>query len=155
MPNLAFLTLDVIILIAIAVLFFALSMYAGKKVLARLILLFYPTTLIFENLPYVSLENIYARIGAWALIFVILFFLLEKNTGAKKLYSGGRKFLDGVILSIAATVIVLVLYYHVLPIGQIYSFSLPFSEFFTSKVPYGVWIAIPLLSFLLTNRSDS
>lgn len=154
MIPLGFLTLDIIILIVIFVALFFWSLYSEKKVLARFILIFYPTALIFQNFPYIALDSAALQIGSFALIFIGLFFLLRKNATAKKLYSGSRKFIDGVILSLGGVIILLTVYYHLLPVDQFYNFTLPFSEIFTSQIPIGVWYLIPLLTIVATNKQD-
>lgn len=154
MLSIGFLTLDIIILIAIFVALFAWSLYSGKKVLARFILIFYPATLIFQNFPYISLDTAILKVAAYLLIFIVLYFFLRKNATSKKLYTGGRKMFDGIILSLSGLIIILNVYYHVLPVGELYTFTLPFSKLFTTVLPLGIWYLIPLIGIIATNKDD-
>lgn len=152
--HLGFLTLDIIILLVIGIALFSWSLYSGKKVLARFILIFYPTTLIFQNIPYVDLKGDIAKILVYIGLYVGLFYLLRKNTTAKKLYSGGRKAFDGILLTLGGLIILLTVYYHLLPVNVFYDFTIPFSDLFTNKIPVGIWYLAPLLTIVLTNKSD-
>jgi hypothetical protein len=154
MISLGFLTLDIIILLAITAILFFLSLHRGKKVLARSILVFYPTTLLYLNLPYVTLGNPWSKVITYFLIFGIFFVLLKRNATAKKLYSNFRKTSDGLVLSVSVLILLLVLYYHVLPISTLYSISFPFSELITTKIPFGILMIIPILGLVITNKRD-
>jgi len=154
MMNIGFLTLDIIIIIAIIAVLFFLSFYFGKKFLAKLIILFYPTLLIFLNLPYFKPEGDTATIGTFIGLYIVMFLIVRRNATAKKLYSGFRKFTDGLVLSIMFVVQLLTLYYHILPLESLYRITLPFSNFFTETLPLGALLIIPLVGLFVTNISD-
>jgi len=154
MFSFGFLTLDIIIIIALVVILFLLSLKFEKRVLSKLIIVFYPTTLLYTNLPYINPTGAYAQIGTYVGIFAAIFFLIRKNATSKRVHSGFRRTTDGLILSIMVVVQWLTLYYLILPLDEAYSFSLPFSYIFTSTIPYGILILIPLIGLFLTNKID-
>jgi len=150
----SFITINILILIIIFVALFSWSLYGGKKVIARFILAFYPTTLIFQNFPYLKIDSAILQIIAYALIFAVIYFFMKKNLTARNTYSGGRKIFDGIILSLSGTILVLITYYYLLPISDLYTLNLSFSNIFTETLPLGLWYIIPLTGIVLTNKSD-
>jgi len=155
MFSLGFLTLDIIIILGLVLALFLLSLKFEKKILSKLIIIFYPATLIYTNLPYINPQGVYPQIGTYIGIFALLFFLIKKNATSKRVHSGFRKTLDGIILSVMVVIQWLTLYYLILPLDEAYSFSLPFSSIFTSTVPYGILILIPLVGLFVTNKIDA
>jgi hypothetical protein len=153
MFSIGFLTLDIIIWIAIILGFFFWSIHSGKKVLAKFILSFYPATLIFFTLPW-NFNDDYLQIAIYVAIYAIVYIFLKRNFTAKRLYSNSRKTIDGVVLGISSALILILIYYHVLPIDDLYSFTLPFSNFLTETIPLAIWMIVPLAGLVLTNKSD-
>lgn len=152
MFSIGFLTLDILIVLALLIGFFFVSMSKGEYVLARIVLTFYPATLFYFYMPYVSVSGALPKVLTYAGIFIGLFLLIGKHFTAKRSYAKGRKVFDAVLLSIATVLILLTLYYHVLPLDVVYSFTLPVDNLFTSVLPFGVLILIPLVLLAIANR---
>lgn len=153
MFSLGFLTLDLIIIFAIALLFFFISISKGSGILVKLILSTYISILIFSNLPWVIFDNNIATIGVFILIIAIVFFLI-KVIRLKRISSKSSKFFDSILLSVASLITVLILYFNVLPIDSLYSLSIPFENVFTQVVPLGVWYFVPIIVIFFVARKE-
>ncbi len=147
-----FLTLDILITLALLVGFFFVSMAKGEYVLARIVLTTYPATLLYFYLPYYEPAGAVAKAATYVVVFVALHFLLAKHFTAKRSYAKGRKVFDAIFLSFATVISLLTLYYHVLPLDAVYTFTLPFAYLFTTTLPFGVWLVIPIVLLMIANR---
>ena len=152
MFSIGFLTLDIIIVLILAISLFFLSLSKGEYVLARFLLSFYPTTLIFENLPFVTLNGAFPKIAVYIAILFAFYFLLSKNFTAKRSYKNSKKTFDGIILSLASVATILTIYYQILPLETVYKFTLPVETFFVSVIPYGIWLIVPIIALVITNK---
>ena len=151
--SLGFLTLDILIILVILIGTFIYSFNAGKKQVVKLLLTFYPTLLIFLNLPIKitdDLTNVLIFIG----IYIAIFVLLKKNFTAPPNHSKGRNFIDSLLISIASVFILLTIYYKVVPLESIYTLNLPFSGLLVEKIPFYLTAIIPIIIILITNRRD-
>lgn len=153
MFSIGFLTLDIIIVLVIAIALFFLSISKGEHILVRFLLSFYPTTLIFSNFPFITLDGSLEKVVTYIVILIVFYFLLSKSINSKRTYGKHKKIFSGIILSIASITTILTIYYQIIPIGTLYKFTLPVETFFISTVPYGVWLVVPLIALLLTNKS--
>lgn len=155
MFSIGFLTLDLIIIIAIAVACFFVSLIKGEYILARILVSFYPATLIYTYLPYFSPKTAISQIITYFIVFFACYFLLKKNISTGRSYSNGKKFFDAVILAIATVLTLMTIYYHIIPLDTVREFSLPFSQYLTSIIPFGVWLAVPIIALVITNKHSS
>lgn len=152
MFSVGFITLDILIILAVVIGFFFIGMSKGEHILARIILSFYPATLIYLFLPYINVSGAIAHIATYIAIYFVVHLLLAKNFTAKRAFGGGKKVFDSIVLAITATIVLLTIYYHVLPVADIYQFTLPFSSLFTATLPFGMWMIIPILGLVLSNK---
>jgi len=150
-----FLTLDILIILALFIGCFFIVMSKGAKTLARIILAFYPTTLIYLHLPYITVSDAIARVAVYIVLYIVIHMLIKKNFTAKQGYSNGKRALDAVLLSLAAVIIFLTMYYHVIPLASLYNFTLPFSAIFTTTLPFGVWLILPVVAVTIANRGHN
>lgn len=155
MFSIGFLTLDLIIILAIAIAFFFISLIKGEYVLARFLVAFYPTTLIYLNLPYFLPTTSISKIVTYFVLFIFFAFLLKRSITASRSYNNAKKFTDALLLSVSSVLTLMTIYYHIIPLESIVSFSLPFSNYLTSVIPLGVWFMVPLVTLFITNRHHS
>jgi hypothetical protein len=151
--SIGFLTLDIIIILVIFIGTFIYSFNAGKKYVIKFLLAVYPALLIFLNLPF-SFNDHLTQIGAFVILYIVFYLLLKKNFTAPSIHSGGRKFFDGILISIASVFTLLVIYYKILPLESLYQLSLPFSGFLIQKIPFYITMLIPVVLIFFTNRRD-
>ena len=154
MIQIGFLTLDVIILLAIFIVTFFIAYKKSKKSVARFIIPFYVATFIYTTLPFKATEasaKVLIFLGAYALLIV----LLKRSISAFGGGYGGRHILDSLMLSFAAIFSLFIAYYKVLPLEQIIKINFPFSAFILDKIPYYILIFIPLaLIYASNSHSD-
>ena len=155
MFSFAFLTLDIIIILAIFIGSVFISFAKGEYVLARFILAFYPTTLFYLYLPFISLETPLAKIIGFIAIYFGFIMLLKKNFTTGRSYKKSKRFLDSVILALGALVTIITIYYHIIPLDSLWKFSLPFSKYITSIIPLGIWLIIPAITVSFTHKHNA
>lgn len=148
-----FLTLDIIIILVILLGTFFYSYNAGKKYAVKFLLAAYPALLIFLNLPF-DIKDSTTLILIFVAVYVLSYMLLKKNFTSPSAHSGGRKFLDSLLISIASVFTLLVIYFKVLPISDFYVLKLPFSGFLIDSIPFYITILIPIVLIFITNRRD-
>ena len=148
-----FLTLDILIIVVLFIGTFIYSFNAGKKAVVKLILAVYPAVLIFKSLPF-DLSDSMMIIGAFVILYIIFYFLLKRNFTAPSEYSGGKKFLDSLLISIASVFTLLIIYYKLLPIDEYYALKLPFSGLLIEKLPFYLTLLIPVILISITNKGD-
>jgi len=151
--SIGFLTLDIIIILVIFLGTFIYSYNAGKKQIVKFLLAVYPALLIFLNLPF-AIETDMTKIGVFIGIYLLSFFLLRRNFTSPSSHSGGKRFLDGLFLSIASLFTLLIIYYKILPLESLYKLKLPFSGFLINKIPFYITMIVPIILIMFTNRRD-
>lgn len=155
MFSLAFLTLDLIIILVIFFLCLFIAFVKGENLLARFLLAFYPTTLFYLYLPFVELKTPMTQIVAYAAIFTAIIFLLKRNFTTGRSYKKSKRLIDSTILALGSVVAIMTIYYHIIPLETLWEFSLPFSKYLTTVVPLGVWILVPALAVAFTHKQNA
>ncbi len=155
MFSFAFLTLDLIIILVIFIAGIFISFVKGEYVLARFLLAFYPTTLFYLYLPFISLNTPLAQTAGFVAIYSAFYFLLRKNFTTGRSYKKSKRFIDSTILSLGTLVAIMTIYYHIIPLDAFWTFSLPFSKYLTSIVPLGVWMIIPAIAVSFTHKHNA
>lgn len=155
MFSLAFLTLDLIIILAIFVAGVFISFVKGEYILARFLLAFYPTTLFYLYLPFVDLKTAMSQIVGYFVIYAGIYFLLKKNFTTGRSYKKSKRLIDSIILSLGSVLAIMTIYYHVIPLETLWDFTLPFSQYLTSVVPVGIWMIVPAVAVAFTHKHNA
>lgn len=155
MFSLAFLTLDLIIIIFIFVVGVFIAFVKGENLLARFILAFYPTTLFYIYLPFINLNTPISKVVTFAIIYAAIIFLLRRNLTTGRSYKKSKRLFDSVILSLGSLVAIMTIYYHIIPLETVWEFSLPFSKYLTSVIPLGVWMIIPAITVAISHKQNA
>jgi hypothetical protein len=154
MVNIGFISLDILILIAIFGLLFFLGAKNGKKLILSLILATYPSLMIFKNFPYVSFDSGMPEAIAFIVIYVLIVSVLIKYVSKKKLYTPSRKFVDFTLLIISYLILVIAITSKsVISLQNLYTFSGVIPSYI-NQLDFGVILIIPLVVMLLTAKSD-
>lgn len=156
MDNILFLSLDLLIVIALFVILLLASFKYGKKLIVSLIISMYPTLLIFENLPFtkLNLNEETSKAIVFIICYVILVAVLWKNTHVKKVTTNFRKFLDYSLISATYLLLLFSIYINsVNYLAPFYSLSGITIEW-VSKIPYSLALIIPIIILFMTNRKD-
>lgn len=150
MIQIGFLTLDVIILLAIFIITFFIAFKKSKKSVARFVLPFYVATLIYSTLPF-KVTEASAKVLLFLVVYAVLIFLMKKSITAAGGAYGGRHVLDSILLSFAAIFSLFIAYYKILPLDKIIKINFPFSSLILTNVPYYALIMIPLVLIYISN----
>ncbi len=151
MIQIGFLTLDVIILLAIFIITFFVAYKKSKKSVARFIIPFYVATFVYSTLPFKATEAS-AKLLIFLVAYAVLIVLLKRSISAYGGGEGGRHVLDSLMLSFAAIFSLFIAYYKILPLDKIIKINFPFSAFILDKIPYYILILIPLALIYASNQ---
>jgi hypothetical protein len=151
MIQIGFLTLDVIILLALFLVTFFVAFKKSKKSVARFVIPFYIATLIYTTLPF-EVEEASSKLLLFLVVYAALIFLMKRSITASGGGYGGRHFFDSLLLALAAIFSLFIAYYKTLPIEEIIKINFPFSALILENVPYYVLISIPLVFIFISNN---
>lgn len=151
MIQIGFLTVDLIILLVIFIGTFFIAFKKSKKSVARFIIPFYVATLIYPTLPF-KVTEASGKVMLFFAIYALLVFLMKKSITAVGGVTGGRHFLDSLLLSFSAIFSVFIAYQFIIPLDKILKINFPFSAIILDNIPYYVLISIPLVLIYLSNQ---
>jgi hypothetical protein len=151
MIQIGFLTLDVIILLAIFIFTFFVAYKKSKKSVARFVIPFYVATFIYSTLPFKATEAS-AKVLIFLVVYVILIGLMKRSITANGGGYGGRHVVDSLMLAFSAIFSLFIAYYKILPLDKIININFPFSALILQNVPYYVLILIPLVLIWFSNN---
>ncbi|HMO78591.1 MAG TPA: hypothetical protein PJ997_00165 [Candidatus Paceibacterota bacterium] len=156
MKNFAFLSLDIIIIIVTIAILTFLFLKGKKGILISLIFATYPTVLIFKNFPYIEFTNQTIELVFLLLIYIFIFWILNKSVSIGNYYSTSfRKIVDSILLSTSYIILIISLQINSLPIlKNIYNFSTNTTKII-ADIPYGLALIIPIIFILLINKRQN
>jgi hypothetical protein len=155
MFSFAFLTLDLIIILVIFIAGIFISFAKGEYILARFLLTFYPATLFYLNLPFVSLTTSISKIIAYVVIYAAIYYFLKKNFTTGRSYKNSKRMFDSIILALSSVIIIMTIYYHIIPLNTLLDLNLPFSKYLTNTIPLGVWMITPIIALIFTHKHNA
>lgn len=142
-----------IVILAVFAIVAIFAYYKGKEMIFSIIASFYPAIVIYKAFPYIdsviffketALQVFLSHLLVFAVIFIPIFFAVQRVMYA----SGGGKgiwgVLDAVFLSISIISLSIVLTLHILPARDIYNLTSGALKFFNSPLGYFLSLAIPL-----------
>jgi hypothetical protein len=154
MLNIGFISLDILIIVAIFLVLIFHGIKTSKRLLLTLIIAMYPALIIFQNFPYVNFEAGMPTAIAFVVIYIVIVLLLKKTISKKKVYTTLRKFVDYPLLALAYISLVISVSTHQIPALQnLYTFS-GFLPNLINQIDYGVILILPLIIILATAKSD-
>jgi hypothetical protein len=155
MMHLGFLSIDIIVLIALfAILFFA-TLRTEKKLIISLIVATYPTLLVFRNFPYVKLEAGLPQAVWFLALYAVIVGILWGHIHTRRVFTSFRKFFDYGVLIVAFIALLISVSTHFVPsLQSIYTFSGTFSRFVEGINP-GLMLILPIVAILITNKNDA
>lgn len=145
----ASLSTDVVILIAVTILFIAIGIFYGKKHLISGMLAFYPTHLIVKSIPsFLAMMKISVKLNNATLcvLFVAFYlfsaFVLYRHLSSEYSYNKLIKFIEIILISIAITAETLVFYLGNPFFTKMYHFSGVITSGFTGGMIF-IWLIMP------------
>jgi hypothetical protein len=152
---------DAMLIIALTTLGSTYAYIKGKEKGISLILSFYPSFLIFSQLPFfreytasnpASSTEAMTQVGIFLVIFIPIHFILNRFVSADFSYSKLRKIGDSFILGLLTAGLVLLFSYHVVNIELVYNFSSGIDAFFLGNY-YFWWLLAPFIAFFFLKKS--
>ncbi len=155
MMHLGFLTVDIIVLLALFVGLFLITWHTEKRLIISLVVSAYPTLLVFKNFPYLKLGAGLPQAIWFLVLYVIISGIIWRCVHTRRVYSHFRKILDYTILTLSYLALMISISTHAVPALQsIYTFSGIFSRF-VEGLDFGLILVIPIVAILITSKSDS
>lgn len=151
-------TVDVLIIAALLAGLLWFSIRYGKARMIALILSLYVGLLFSTHIPSSFTKILGEGQGAlsqsaiFAAVVIFSVFLIGRATAGEFSFYGIRRYLDALVLSTGALLLILAFWYHVLPLRDWYAFGEPIENLFASPELFFWWLAAPLVSLLIASR---
>lgn len=153
------LTLGIVILVLTALAFFR-----GRKILYVMLISFFPAVMLYQALtlwgPVASRlpdgffsSEFNLRLGLFTVIYVFIFFIIQRVVGYEIRRRGVYKVLDSVFLSLGLVAESFILIYQTLLLPDFYNLSTAFTGFLASTSGTVVMLGIALFSLLYSSRA--
>ncbi len=144
---------DIIAIVLLFVVLIAVTYRYGKSHLTSFVLAFYPTYFLFDLLrPSVTSKSPYVLVGFFAFSFALMTYVLKRSILAGHSFTTPKRWIDSVLLSLAAISEIALLYYYILPISEIYDISKPVDALLGTTVPHLALAIIPFVALVITSR---
>jgi hypothetical protein len=144
-------SLEILIIILLAIIILVYAYKKGQESLIALILAGYVTIPIYSHLPYFTPSNPNQSAITFLVLYALIWFAIKKCINTNEFHSGTKKFLVNVLLSVSLFIFWLTVYYFVLPISSIYRIE---TDLLTSiqNFNYGVLLLIPLIIIYISRK---
>ncbi len=144
--------------------FILLSFLRGKHVLFNMIIMAYPTIIIYNALIDIGTDKVLKDLnfGASPFMMHLILFLIVlapvyismfRITNSFRLGHSLKGAVESIVLSVGMVLLTTGVCFHVLPDTDVFNLSKPFETFFQSDIGYLVCFVVPMFSvFLLSKR---
>ena len=155
MINFGFLSLNIIILLAVIFLLIFISFKTGKKLLYSLIISIYPSVYILKYIPFIELNTDASKTIAFIVIYAIFVFILYTNLHPRNSYSKIGRLIEYSILTISFLLLFTAISFNEFPkISNFINFSKKINDFI-KDIPYNIALIIPIISVLVTTKKNN
>jgi hypothetical protein len=143
---------DIAAIAGLTALFALVGLLFGKGKLVALILAFYPTGLLFKNLPFfkkfttfsaLSLQDTLTGLAIFLVLFGLIHYIINTFISADFSYSSIGKFFEACFLGLTATSIAILFSYQIINLAKIYNFSPSIDKLFAGDALFW-WLLAPL-----------
>jgi hypothetical protein len=153
------LTLGIVILVTTL-----LAFYKGRKVLYVLLISFFPAVMLYQAFTNWHLVtsilpdgffggNYNYRLGLFAIIYIFIFFIVQRIIGYEISRKGVHKIIDAVFLSLGLVSESFILIFQTLSLPDFYHLSSPIEVFLASASGTVTMLTIALFSLLYSSRA--
>lgn len=153
------LTLGIVILIMTL-----LAFYKGRKILYGLLIAFFPAVMIYQSftnwrpitasLPEGFFKDSFTnRLGLYIVIFIFIFYIINKIIGFEISRHGIHKVLDSIFLSLGLVSESFILIFQTLALPDFYHLSSPVESFIASSSGTVIMLIIAVFSLLYSSRA--
>lgn len=140
---------DILIILAMVLIFILFSRYIGRGPFVGLMLAFYTAYALYVTFPYMSLlpsapaiTAVATRVGLYAALVFIFYIVLRRVVVSDFLYVGS---IGLIVLATLATGLLLTLAYQVFDITTVYHFTPTMDMLFAKKEYFFYWFAAPMI----------
>ncbi len=146
--------------------FILLSFVKGKHVLFNIILMTYPTTVIYRAiLEYTGVKFLQdmnfgvstftMHLGLFILVMIPVYISMIRIVNEFRLHHSLKGVGESVLLSIGIVLLTIGVCFHILPDRDVFNLDSSFEVFFQSNLGYLMCMTVPMISvFLLSKRRD-
>jgi hypothetical protein len=155
------LSTDILVLIALTLLFFAGTLYFGKRRAVAAILSLYVAFNIYINFAYINSVTFLNTTGdqitishliIFGLITLLCFYIISSYIGTDFSFSKSHRLISALLLSVSITILLLLVAYYLIPIFRLYNFSPQIDSLFRGGTALFWWLMAPLAALLITSR---
>jgi hypothetical protein len=147
---------DFLIILILLGIFFFFAWYVGRGPLVGALLALYSGYAVYTVFPYTSLlpsapatTALFSHIGLYAVLSILFYVILRRVVVSDFLYIG----LFGlIILSFLGAGFLLVLAYHVFPVGEVYQFTPAVDALFAPAKYFFWWFSAPAIGLFFLAR---
>ncbi len=138
---------DFIFIIVVVVVFFLYGIFFSRGRMISLLISLYPAALILLKFPN---ANRFSQVFLFIIIFAALNFILNRVI-AQHSYEK-VKWIESLLLALSGGLLVAVLFYTILPLGNLYRLSRPFVSFFGSPWVVFTGLSLPFIALLYKHK---
>lgn len=146
--------------------FILLSFLRGKHILFNIILMAYPTAIIYKgildafpnllktmNVGSVSMFTMH--VALFILVMIPVYISMIRIVNEFRLHHNLKGILESVVLSLGIVLLTIGVCFHILPDKDVFNLDKPFESFFQTNIGYITCMIVPMISvFILSKRSD-
>lgn len=159
--SMQYLTLYIVLLV-----FILLSFVKGKHMLFNVILMTYPTVVIYRAiLDYTGVKflndmnfgvsTFTMHLGLFILVMIPVYISMIRIVNSFRLYHSLKGVAESIFLSVGIVLLTIGVCFHILPDKDVFNLDSSFELFFQSNLGYLMCMIVPMISvFLLSKRSD-
>lgn len=145
--------------------FILLSFLRGKHVLFNIIVMIYPTAIIYKALIEAGAGKMLNELNFGAsdfsmhlilflIVLIPVYIALFRIANSFRLGHSLKGAVESIVLSVGIVLLTIGVCFHILPDTDVFNLSKPFETFFQSNLGYLICVAVPMVSvFLLSKRS--
>lgn len=130
------------------------AVFSGRQAIINVIISLYLALLLYLQFPYQTLVQNYftaplwqsiAQLGLFFVFFVFCFVMTKRVMPSEFREKRFESFTKKIILGCAATVLVMIFSFHVLPITELLHPGTPIQSLFAPDILYFWWLLLPLI----------
>ncbi len=144
--------------------FILLSFLRGKHVLFNIIIMAYPTIIIYNALIDIGANKILKDLNfgtspfmmnlvLFLVVLIPVYISMFRITNSFRLGHSLKGAVESIVLSVGIVLLTIGICFHILPDTDVFNLTKPFETFFQSDIGYVVCFIVPMFSvFLLSKR---
>ena len=152
-----------IALYSVLFIFVLLCFLRGKHVLFNIILMAYPTTIIYRaileyagtdflNRMNFGVSNFAMHTALFVLVLIPVYISMFRIVQEFKLHHNLKGMAESIVLSLGIVLLTIGVCFHILPDKDVFNLDKPFEVFFQSNLGYLVCMIVPMISVFIPSK---